>query len=244
MFHIFFLVILTHCFPYFLFVPFIVSMKRDMGGAAAIFSAFCCAAQTGVVKNQKLYAILCLAENAVSPEATRPDDVQTFLSGKTVEINNTDAEGRLVLADGCCHAIQFLKPSILIDMATLTGAQGFATGRHFGAIYANADGLEQLAIQAGKETGDLLFPVPYAPEFFRPEFKSAVADMKNSMADRLNAHVSCAGQFINNHIESYAEQWSGQWAHIDMAYPVEDKSTEKATGYGVSLLYSILEKLG
>ena len=215
-------------------------MKRDMGGAAALLSAFVCIA-TSAMCTKPVHCILCLAENAVSNVATRPDDVHTLYSGKTVEINNTDAEGRLVLADGVASAIAHLNPEIIVDMATLTGAQGVATGRYFGACYCNNEELEQVAVQAGRFSGDLLHPLPFAPEFFRPEFKSAVADMKNSVADRSNAQVSCAGQFIGDHLGSFLE--TGKWLHIDMAYPSFNKADERGTGYGVALMYSIIKTL-
>jgi probable aminopeptidase NPEPL1 len=217
-------------------------MKRDMGGAAAILSAFLAAVRSGTVQDRPLHAILCLAENSVASNATRADDILTMYSGKTVEINNTDAEGRLVLGDGVASAIKHLNPQVIIDMATLTGAQGVATGKYFGAVYCNDEGLEQIAVKAGRKSGDLCHPVPYAPEFFRPEFQSAVADMKNSVADRANAQVSCAGQFIANHMGDFLEN-GGQWMHIDMAYCSFDKKDERATGYGVALLYSIIQSL-
>lgn len=96
-------------------------MKRDCGGAAAILAAFRLAVSSAF--NQNLYAVFCLAENSVGPHATRPDDIHTLYSGRTVEINNTDAEGRLVLADGVCYAQKNLKADIILDMATLTGGQ-------------------------------------------------------------------------------------------------------------------------
>ncbi|XP_030559025.1 probable aminopeptidase NPEPL1 isoform X3 [Drosophila novamexicana] len=96
-------------------------MKRDCGGAAAILGAFYAAVKCGFRDN--LHAVFCLAENSVGPNATRPDDIHTLYSGRTVEINNTDAEGRLVLADGVCFANKDLKANIILDMATLTGAQ-------------------------------------------------------------------------------------------------------------------------
>jgi len=217
-------------------------MKRDMGGAASVLSAFLSLVRTGTVQKQPLHAVLCLAENSVASHAMRPDDVISLHSGKTVEVNNTDAEGRLVLSDGVSDAIEHLNPQVIIDMATLTGAQGVATGKYFGALYSNDEELEQMAVQAGRVSGDLCHPLPYAPEFFRPEFTSAVADMKNSVADRANAQVSCAGQFIANHMGSYLED-GGKWMHIDMAYCVYDKKDERATGYGVALLYSIVQSI-
>ena len=102
-------------------------MKRDCGGAAGILGAYYAAVKAGF--RQNLHAVFCLAENAVGPEATRPDDIHTLYSGKTVEINNTDAEGRLVVSDGVVYADRDLKANIILDMCTLTGAQGVATGK-------------------------------------------------------------------------------------------------------------------
>jgi probable aminopeptidase NPEPL1 len=174
-------------------------MKADMGGSAAVLGAFQAAVLSAV--DLPVHALLCIAENSVGPLATRPDDVHVFYSGKTVEINNTDAEGRLVLADGCAYAAKHLNPKVIVDIATLTGAQGIATGKKHAALYCNDEWLEELAVRVGRESGDLTHPLPYCPEFFKLEFSSAVADMKNSVKDRNNAQASCAGQFIGNHIE-------------------------------------------
>jgi len=215
-------------------------MKRDMGGSAALLCAFDAAVASSYVKTP-LHVILCIAENAVGPVATRPDDVHLMYSGKSVEINNTDAEGRLVLGDGVAYAVKNLNPYLIVDMATLTGAQGVATGKHFAAIYCNDEEIEKQAISAGKITGDLVHPVPYAPELFRSEFKSAVADMKNSVKNRANAQASCAGQFIGNHLGSFQD--TGKWLHVDMAYPSFDGGDERATGYGVALVQGLLKEL-
>ena len=146
-----------------------------------------------------------------------------------------------MLADGVASAIQHFGPEIVIDMATLTGAQGVATGKYFGAIYCNNESLEQTAVEVGRNSGDLVHAMPYAPEFFRQEFKSAVAEMKNSVADRSNAQVSCAAQFIGNHMGDF--QNTGKWLHIDMASPSYDKKDERATGYGVALLVTLIKQL-
>jgi probable aminopeptidase NPEPL1 len=174
-------------------------MKVDMGGSAAVLGAF----QAAVLSGSRIpvHALLCIAENSVGPLATRPDDIHTLYSGKTVEINNTDAEGRLVLSDGCAFATRHLNPKVIVDIATLTGAQGIATGKKHAALYCSDEWLEALAIRCGQKSGDLTHPLPYCPEFFKPEFASVVADMKNSVKDRSNAQSSCAGQFIGNHIE-------------------------------------------
>lgn len=98
-----------------------------------------------------------------------------MLSGKTVEVNNVDAEGRLVLADGVYYAATHLNPSCIVDIATLTGAQLIATGKHVASLYCNDDELEATAVAVGKKTGDLTHPMPYIPEFWKGEFRSVVS---------------------------------------------------------------------
>uniref|UniRef100_A0A8D0C0Z5 Aminopeptidase like 1 n=1 Tax=Salvator merianae TaxID=96440 RepID=A0A8D0C0Z5_SALMN len=247
-------------------------MKRDCGGAAAILGAFKATVKQGFKDN--LHAIFCLAENSVGPNATRPDDIHTLYSGKTVEINNTDAEGRLVLADGVAYACKDLGADIILDMATLTGAQatgcsedppevtvipqtslvhrvkatfydvslqkeslscrGIATGKYHAAILTNNEEWERACVKAGRNCGDLVHPLVYCPELHFSEFTSAVADMKNSVADRDNSPSSCAGLFIGSHI---GFDWPGIWVHVDIAAPVH--AGERATGYGVALLLSL-----
>ncbi|XP_017144420.1 probable aminopeptidase NPEPL1 [Drosophila miranda] len=207
-------------------------MKRDCGGAAAILGAFYAAVKCGFKDN--LHAVFCLAENSVGPNATRPDDIHTLYSGRTVEINNTDAEGRLVLADGVCFANKDLEANIILDMATLTGAQGVATGKYHGAILTNSETWEAKSLQAGRKSGDLLAPIIYCPELHFSEFASAIADMKNSVADRQNAQSSCAGIFVAAHL---GFDYHGVWMHVDMATPVH--CGERATGYGVALLLTL-----
>ena len=179
-------------------------MKRDCGGAAAILGAFRLAVLAGFKEN--LHAVFCLAENSVGPLSTRPDDIHTLYSGRTVEINNTDAEGRLVLADGVVFAHKDLQADVVLDMATLTGGQvqffffanikllsifrfkkciilqSIATGKFHAAVLTNRDFWEDALFAAGLVSGDLTFPIPYCPEFHFNEFASAVADMKNSVA--------------------------------------------------------------
>merc|ERR1711973_59932 len=155
----------------------------------------------------------------------------TMYSGKTVEINNTDAEGRLVLADGVAYAARDLKCDVILDMATLTGAQGISHGRYHACALSNSSSWEAAMVRAGSLSGDLCFPSVYCPELQFPEFTSAVADMKNSVADRNNGQPSCAGLFIMAHL---GFDWSGVWCHVDMAAPA--MVGERATGYGVALL--------
>jgi probable aminopeptidase NPEPL1 len=210
-------------------------MKADMGGAAAVIGAFGAAVRLGA--SQRIYALLCLAENSVGPISTRPDDILELYSGKTVEVNNTDAEGRLVLGDGVAYASKHLEPSVIVDLATLTGAQLMATGRRHAGIVCNDDELELRAIAAGKSSGDLVHPLPYVPEFFRKEFASKVADMKNSVKDRMNAQSSCAAQFVGEHLDP---DWEGAWLHVDLAGP-STNTADRGTGYGVGLLLDLFD---
>jgi probable aminopeptidase NPEPL1 len=203
-------------------------MKMDMGGAAAVLAAFSAACRLRYPR--RIDAILCLAENAIGPAALRPDDVITLHGGKTVEVNNTDAEGRLVLADGVSFATRELGATLVCDLATLTGAQLIATGKVLGAIVSNDEGLEMAARQAGRAIGEPVFPLPFAPELFRGEFQSPVADLRNSVKDRANAQSSCAAQFIAENMDL----GKVRWLHVDLAGPAW--RADRGTGFGTGLL--------
>ena len=227
-------------------------MKTDLGGAAAALGAFRAAVALdpdGALRGGgDLHCVLCVAENAVGPGAFRPDDVLLCKSGRSVEINNTDAEGRLVLADGVAFASGVdVDADDVVDVATLTGAQMVATGRRFAGIVSDSETLEKACVDAGRKSGDLAHPLPYAPEFFSREFGSAVADMRNSVKDRANAQASCAGQFIADHLApGFAEPSGGgdarerRWLHVDIAGPATEKGTGRGTGFGVALLVELL----
>ena len=224
-------------------------MKSDMGGAAALLGAFEAAVEIGVGADKALHLVLCLAENAIGPNAVRNDDVLTGFSGLTCEINNSDAEGRLVLADGVAHATakpallpglaDGAQPDLVVDMATLTGAQLIATGKRHAGIVANLEDVEVAAVKAGRLSGDTVHPLPFAPEIFQSEFESKVADMKNSVKDRSNAQSSCAANFIYEHLHP---EYEGGWLHVDLAGP--SFIEERGTGYGVGLTLALLEVEG
>jgi len=221
-----------------------VGMKADLGGGAACLAAFEAACALGGGELSALHCVLCIAENAIGQDALRCDDIIKFFSGRTCEINNTDAEGRLVLADGVAHAT---KPGVLpganvdvvVDMATLTGAQMISTGKNHAAVFSNSEELERKAVVAGRRTGDLVHPLPFAPEFYRSEFASKVADSKNSVKDRMNAQASCAANFV---YENLWEDWEGEWLHVDLAGPATDN--ERGTGFGVALALGLFEVEG
>ena len=142
-------------------------------------------------------SLKAIVENAIGPDSFRNDDVLRMYSGKTVEINNTDAEGRLILADIVAHLTKHT-PGLkwILDMATLTGAQGISTGKKHAAVLANTEELEKKAFNAGLRSADFCYPILYAPELLKQEFSSKIADMKNSVKDRANAQCSCAGKIF------------------------------------------------
>ena len=215
-------------------------MKIDMGGAAGLLFAFKQAVQNGF--NQNLYCLLCLAENSVGPEATRPDDIIIAYSGLSVEINNTDAEGRLVLGDGVHYATKDLKADICLDMCTLTGAQAITTGKIHAGCLTNRPEWEPKLIQAGKDSGDHCHPMIYAPELLISEFDGPCSDMKNSVANRGNAQCSCAGHFIEAHLLGGSD-YKGTWIHVDMAAPVSSMyDKERSNGFGVSLMQKLFRE--
>eukprot|EP00919_Chromeraceae_sp_WS-2016_P004109 GHVR01009852.1.p1 GENE.GHVR01009852.1~~GHVR01009852.1.p1 ORF type:complete len:442 (+),score=117.29 GHVR01009852.1:545-1870(+) len=229
-----------------------IGMKIDCAGAAATLASFEAAVAAGVcdANNERrsgmsLNALLCLAENAVGPSSYRNDDIITLYSQKTVEINNTDAEGRLVLSDGVAYATRHLSPDVLLDIATLTGAQLFATGKRTAAVLCNSESLEAAIVTAGRQSGDLCHPLAYQPEILLSEFASKVADMKNSVKDNRNAPSVCAGLFVGESIVYGSEHGKDgasdklEWVHVDMAGPAQ--IDDRATGYGVALIYSLLE---
>ena len=213
-----------------------VGMKADMGGAACVLGAVSAAAARE--EPHRITAFLAIAENSVATNAMRPDDIITLYSGKSVEVNNTDAEGRLVLGDAIAYANKHFTADVIVDLATLTGAQLVATGQLHAGVYANNEAIETLTVAAGRAAGELTHPLPYAPEFYKGEFKSALADMKNSVKNRANAQSSCAGQFVGNHLIDF----DGDWVHIDIAGPATDLKG-RGTGYGVGLLLSMLAQM-
>ena len=211
------------------------NMKCDMGGAAATLGAFLSLVKGGT--KDRVVFLGCLAENAIGPASYRPDDILHMHSGKTVEINNTDAEGRLVLADGVSWAARVLAADVIIDAATLTGAALMATGKEVSCTVSNRAGLEALSVASGRATGDLTHPLLFAPELMRKQFKSKVADMRNSVADRMCAQTSAAGQFIYNHFE----EMNIPWLHLDIAGPAFRDG--RGTGHGVALIAEVVRNL-
>ncbi len=187
-------------------------MKSDMGGAAAVVVAVAAIAKLKLAVNVTGWAPL--AENMPSGSAQRPSDVLTIYGGKTVEVLNTDAEGRLVLADALTRASEE-RPDLIVDAATLTGAQLVALGTRTSAIMANDDDLQAHVADAAKRAGEQMWPMPLPPEL-RKSLDSHVADIAN-IGDR-NGGMLVAGLFLKEFIGT-SDGAPIPWAHLDIAGP-------------------------
>jgi leucyl aminopeptidase len=184
-------------------------MKSDMGGAGAVLGALLAVARLGLRVNAVGY--LCLAENMPSGSAQRPSDVLTSFSGKTVEVLDTDAEGRLVLADGLARAGQD-DPDLIVDVATLTGAQIVALGWRTAGVMANDDEVRAQVVETATAYGEAAWGMPL-PEELRKSLDSPVADVANVHPERVGGMLT-AGIFLREFVPDGV-----RWAHIDMAGP-------------------------
>ncbi|MFE2098916.1 MULTISPECIES: leucyl aminopeptidase [unclassified Streptomyces] len=184
------------------------TMKCDMSGAAAVFAAVVAAARLGLEVN--VTGWLALAENMPSGSAVRPGDVLRMYSGKTVEVLNTDAEGRLVLADAL-WAASLEKPDAIVDVATLTGAMMLALGSRTFGVMANDDAFRTAVYEAAEEVGEPAWPMPL-PEHLRKGMDSTVADIAN-MGERMGGGL-VAGLFLREFVGEGIT-----WAHLDIAGP-------------------------
>ena len=205
-------------------------MKFDMCGAASVLGAAKAAIDAKLPIN--LIAIAAAAENMPSGRATRPSDIVTTMSGQTVEILNTDAEGRLVLCDALTYAERF-KPRAVIDVATLTGAQVVALGSHASALYANDDGLAEALLAAGTQSHDRLWRMPIWDDY-QEQLKSTFADMKN-IGGRAAGSITAAC-FLSRFAKAFP------WAHLDVAGSAYTNS-KGSTGRPVPALFQYLLSL-
>ncbi|MGW4025311.1 leucyl aminopeptidase [Streptomyces sp. NPDC005009] len=212
------------------------TMKCDMSGAAAVFAAVVAAARLGLEVN--VTGWLALAENMPSGSATRPGDVLRMYSGKTVEVLNTDAEGRLVLADAL-WAASAEKPDAIVDVATLTGAMMLALGSRTFGIMANDDAFRSAVHEAAEEVGEPAWPMPL-PEHLRKGMDSATADIAN-MGERMGGGL-VAGLFLREFVGEGIT-----WAHLDIAGPAFNEggpfgyTPKGGTGSAVRTLVRVAE---
>jgi leucyl aminopeptidase len=221
--------------------PSMQTMKADMGGAAAVFATVRAVADLGLPI--RVTGLACIAENMPSGAAQRPSDVITQYDGTTVEVLNTDAEGRLVLADGLAYAVAELKPDVLLDIATLTGAMELALGKKMAGFFASDDKLAKQLEAASAASGERLWRFPLVDDY-RQALRSDTADLRN-IGD---AKLKLQGGAITAAL--FLQHFTGglSWAHLDIAGPAwstgeEDELTKGGTGFGVRLLVRWLESL-
>ncbi len=218
------------------------TMKNDMAGAAAVAAAVLAAAELGLPVS--LTGVLTLAENMPSGTAQRPGDVVTMGNGTTVEIINTDAEGRMVLADGLCVA-QREQPEALIDVATLTGAAIVALGHRTAAVLANDDALQGEVASAATSVGEPIWPMPIAVEI-RAGMDSIVADLKHTGEPGAGG-IMVGAAFLREFVGQDEEGTALPWAHLDIAGPAFNDKTaygftpKGGTGYGVRTLVALAQ---
>jgi leucyl aminopeptidase len=214
-------------------------MKGDMAGGATVIEGIGAIAELGLPL--RTLAVIAATENAVGGGAYRPGDILTAMNGKTIEVTNTDAEGRLVLADALTHARQ-LGATHLLDFATLTGAMNRALGDLYAGVFGNDDAWRDDVVAAGEASGDHAWPWPMHRRY-RGLIDSAFADMKNS---------SVRGQAGPTYAASFLEEFVGEgpWAHVDMAgtgfftWGRNDYLWQKGgTGYGVRLIAELASRL-
>lgn len=206
-------------------------MKWDMGGAGAVAGAI--KAIAGRKAKANVVGVVGLVENMPDGNAMRPGDIVTTMSGQTVEVLNTDAEGRLVLCDAISWAQKTYSPKVIVDLATLTGAMVISLGHEYAGIFANDDGLAADLLAAGEASGNKLWRFPLSPAYDKL-IDSPIADMKN-IGPREGGSITAA-QFLKRYVDEGV-----QWAHLDIAGTAwADKDgpvwAKGATGYGVRLL--------
>jgi leucyl aminopeptidase len=208
-----------------------------MGGAATVCAALLAAADLNLPV--RLTALAPLAENMISGSAYRPADVVRHYGGLTTEVRNTDAEGRVVLGDALAYAAHRLKPDLLLDFATLTGASQVALGKRIGALFTHDDALADALTAAGEETGERVWRLPLAEEY-ASLVASDVADLTNAPAPGHAGAVMAA-----LYLREFTGALRDRWAHIDMSGPSWSEASDGvlvkgATGWGVRLLLRFL----
>jgi leucyl aminopeptidase len=215
-------------------------MKSDMAGAAAILTATVAMAE--IKPRVRITALLMCAENMVSETAQRPSDVITQYGGTTVEIINTDAEGRLVLADGLAFADLTLEPDYLIDVATLTGSASVGLGKQYAAMYSRNASLTSTLMQIGERVGDRVWHMPLVDDY-TPALASDTADLNHdASAKKFQAGSVTAALFLEHFVGKR------NWVHLDIAGPARSDSDtgeviKGGTGFGARLLIQWLASL-
>lgn len=216
-----------------------INMKSDMSGAATVLGVMYSLAKNKTKVN--VVGAVGLVENMPSGSAFKPDDVIVSMSKKTIEIDNTDAEGRLVLADVLWYVQTYYRPKAIVDLATLTGAITVALGDYHAGLFTNDNELGKKLFASGQDTSEFLWQLPMA-EYYDKLNDSHIADIKNCARDGYGAGSITAAQFLKRFIKE-----GTPWAHLDIAgVAFKDKysssnSTKRATGFGVRLLRKFIK---
>jgi leucyl aminopeptidase len=214
-----------------------VTMRDDMSGAAVALATIAVAASLNLKLN--LTAIIAATENAIGSKSYKPGDVYIGYDGTTVEIIDTDAEGRLTLADALAYSVKMIKPTRMIDLATLTGSVVVALGEEISGLFCNDEKLAEALLESGKRTCEILWRMPlYAP--YEELLKSDIADLKN-VGGRAGGSI-VAGLFLQKFVQNIP------WAHIDIAgtaFASKEKGywPKNGVGFGVRLLIDFLQQL-
>jgi leucyl aminopeptidase len=216
----------------------LADMKMDMSGAAAVAATLITAARLKLRRN--LVGVIPIVENMPSGAASRPGDIIKSYEGKTVEIGNTDAEGRLILIDAISYAVKKYKPRILIDLATLTGACVVALGEKIAGTFSFDDKLAENIFLSGQKTHERCWRMPM-PDDYKELIKSDFADLNNVGSTRFGGAITAA-LFLSEFVKDTL------WAHIDIAGPAYAKKESSycgvgGTGFGVRLLFDLMERL-
>ena len=215
-----------------------MTMKCDMGGAAAVLGLF--SVMTDLAPKVTVHGIIAAAENMPSGKAMRPGDIVTAMNGKTIEILNTDAEGRLTLADALCYAVT-LEPTAVVDLATLTGACVVALGEEIAGLMSTDEDLAVDLLAAADRAGEKLWEMPLPPRY-RSLIESDVADLRNIATSRYGGSLT-AGLFLQEFVGTTP------WAHLDIAgpafaeRPMSSYLGKGGTGYAVRTLAEWLSQL-
>lgn len=213
-------------------------MKSDMGGAAAVLGTIEVAAKLQLPIH--LIVIVPSSENSVDAKAMNPGDIIDSYLGKTIEVIDTDAEGRLVLADGLAYMNEHFQPDVLIDLATLTGSSVRALGYHAAALFTKNQELAQELAEAGERTGERVWQLPLW-DIYQNDLKSDVADIKNFASIPVAGAITAA-KFLENFVEKHPK-----WAHLDIAGVAfgntSHASMKSGTGFGIRLLTDYMSSL-
>jgi leucyl aminopeptidase len=212
--------------------PKMAEMKFDMSGGAAVISALAAIARIGLPVG--IVAVVGATENLPSGRAVKPGDIVTASNGRTIEVNNTDAEGRLVLADCLCHAVS-LGAEQVVDLATLTGAVIIALGSTYAGLISNDDALATRVAEAGERSGEIVWRLPLHEEYDEL-IKGKYGDLDNAPEGR-KAGTIVGAAFLSNFVGDTP------WAHLDIAGSAWDLgrayASKGAAGYGVRLLVDL-----